>query len=157
MEVALEKFVQQTTEFITETRAKFKNQDARIKNFEGQIGQIAQQLYERPQCSFSSDTVVNPKEHCNAISLRSGKVLKEIEGKEKSVNEESEKSENLERGKDEEKQESVKEKEGTPKGKKESEKKEFHEMFPERVPYPQMLKKREKESQFERFLKVFKK
>ena len=39
------------------------------------MGQISKQLTERPKGTFPSDTIVNPREQCNAISLRSGKVV----------------------------------------------------------------------------------
>ncbi|XP_062100277.1 uncharacterized protein LOC133806169 [Humulus lupulus] len=37
------------------------------------MGQLANMLNNRPQRIFPSTTVVNPKEHCQAITLRSGK------------------------------------------------------------------------------------
>ena len=58
-----------------ETQSLFKNQDASIRNLETQIGQLSRQIAERPQGTFPSDTIVNPKEHCKAIVTRSGKVL----------------------------------------------------------------------------------
>src|ERR1044072_7079760 len=52
-----------------------------IKNFENQVGQLAKQLSERPPGMFPSDTIVNPKENCSAITLRSGNTLLEPEEK----------------------------------------------------------------------------
>ena len=58
-----------------ETSSTLKNHDASIRNLETQMGQISKQLTERPKGTFPSDTIVNPREQCNAISLRSGKVV----------------------------------------------------------------------------------
>ncbi|MED6173759.1 hypothetical protein PIB30_062681, partial [Stylosanthes scabra] len=48
--------------FMDETRANFRNQEAAIRNLEIQVGQIAKQLNERPPNTFPSDTIPNPKE-----------------------------------------------------------------------------------------------
>ncbi|XP_062119046.1 uncharacterized protein LOC133832755 [Humulus lupulus] len=48
-----------------------------IRNLEMQVGQLGNMLNTRPEGNFPSNTVVNPKEQCQAITLRSGK---EIEG-----------------------------------------------------------------------------
>ncbi|XP_062114339.1 uncharacterized protein LOC133825404 [Humulus lupulus] len=55
---------------MTETRSS-------IRNLEMQVGQLANMLQSKPQGNFPSNTEVNPKEQCNAISLRSGKKLEE--------------------------------------------------------------------------------
>ena len=84
--------------FIAKTRNCFKQDDARfnniemhignmdatIKSLEVQIGQIASSINAYQRGKFPSDTEVNPKEQCKAITLRSGK---DIEGarKEKPV------------------------------------------------------------------------
>ncbi|XP_062080093.1 uncharacterized protein LOC133784817 [Humulus lupulus] len=47
------------------------------RNLEMQVGQLANMLQSRPQGNLPSNTEVNPKEQCNAISLRSGKKLEE--------------------------------------------------------------------------------
>ncbi|XP_061348542.1 uncharacterized protein LOC133293933 [Gastrolobium bilobum] len=83
---ALEKLVETmastTNAFIQETRSNFKTQEASIKNqeasnrnLETQIGQLAKQLNERAPGEMPSDTVINPREHCNAILTQSGKVI----------------------------------------------------------------------------------
>ena len=77
--------------FIVETRNCLKQHDARfcniethmgnmgapIKSLEVQIGQIASSINAQQRGKFPSDTEVNPKEQCKAITLRSGK---EIQG-----------------------------------------------------------------------------
>ncbi|MED6130191.1 hypothetical protein PIB30_115553, partial [Stylosanthes scabra] len=41
------------------------------------MGELAKHLTHRSPNTFPSDTVVNPKEECKAVALRSGKVLEE--------------------------------------------------------------------------------
>ena len=51
--------------------------DAAIRNLEVQVGQISNVINTRPQGSLPSNTVVNPKEQVQAVTLRSGKELDE--------------------------------------------------------------------------------
>ena len=53
------------------------------KNLEMQISQMASSSSSRPQGSWPSQPEVNPKEHCKAITLRSGKQLVETTSKKK--------------------------------------------------------------------------
>ncbi|MED6187505.1 hypothetical protein PIB30_077093 [Stylosanthes scabra] len=76
IEAALEKlaqstasFVQNTHSFMNETRSTFKNQESTLRNLENQV-------------------VVNPKEVCKAVTLRSGKVL--VDNSDKKVEEKGE-------------------------------------------------------------------
>ncbi|XP_061355408.1 uncharacterized protein LOC133299931 [Gastrolobium bilobum] len=62
-----------------ETRALFRNQEASIRNLETQIGQLSRQFAERTQGTFPGNTIINPREHCNAITTRSGTVIQPIE------------------------------------------------------------------------------
>ncbi|XP_061374281.1 uncharacterized protein LOC133316540 [Gastrolobium bilobum] len=66
-EIAFEKMSQAQTSFVEETRTSLKNQEASIKNLEIHIGQLAKQMAERPPGTFPSNTIINPKEQCNAI------------------------------------------------------------------------------------------
>ncbi|MED6202846.1 hypothetical protein PIB30_109702 [Stylosanthes scabra] len=54
-----------------------QNQESALSNLETQVGQLAKDLGQltRSTNTFPSDTVVNPKEECKAVTLRSGKVL----------------------------------------------------------------------------------
>ena len=86
LEKALTQLTLTTTEYIqgseafrNETKSALKNQGASIRNLENQIGQLSKQIAERSQGSFPSDTVVNPKEHCKAITTRSGIVVQPVE------------------------------------------------------------------------------
>jgi hypothetical protein len=50
-----------------------QHSQASIQNLEMQVGQLARGQQGRQQGSLPSDTVVNPKEQCKAIALRSGR------------------------------------------------------------------------------------
>ena len=75
LEEILGKFMQETTGFIDETRANFRNQGASIRNLEHQVGEISNLLEVRSQGVLLIKTDINPKEHVKAISFRSGKKL----------------------------------------------------------------------------------
>ncbi|XP_063942728.1 uncharacterized protein LOC135150377 [Daucus carota subsp. sativus] len=67
-----------------EMKLMIKSQAVSIKTLENQIGQIANTLINRPQGTLLSDTEANPgrkevKEQVQAITLRSGRVMKEKE------------------------------------------------------------------------------
>ncbi|XP_062104122.1 uncharacterized protein LOC133815282 [Humulus lupulus] len=55
----------QLNQFLTETRPS-------IMNLETQMGQLAKLLSSKQQGNFPSSTEVNPKEQCQAVTLRSG-------------------------------------------------------------------------------------
>ncbi|XP_022855495.1 uncharacterized protein LOC111376753 [Olea europaea var. sylvestris] len=81
--------------FISETRSRFNknelrldniethvsNMGATMKNLEVQIGQLATSMKSQQKGKFPSDTEVNPREHCNAITLRSGQMVEESKPK----------------------------------------------------------------------------
>ncbi|MED6127953.1 hypothetical protein PIB30_092988, partial [Stylosanthes scabra] len=75
---------------MNETRSTFKNQESALRNLENQVGQLAKDLGQltRSTNTFPSDTVVNPKEECKAVTLRSGKVL--VDNSDKEVKEKGE-------------------------------------------------------------------
>ncbi|XP_022159119.1 uncharacterized protein LOC111025551 [Momordica charantia] len=60
---------------------KLEGNTTAIKNMEVQIGQMASTLNIMQKGKFPSDTEVNPREHCKAVTLRSGKELQEPEKK----------------------------------------------------------------------------
>ena len=66
--------------------SNMQNQDAAIKKLETQIGYLFKQIPSHNPCS---NTDPNPRAECKAITLRSGKELKEIpkESQEKNSNE----------------------------------------------------------------------
>ncbi|XP_031283306.1 uncharacterized protein LOC116141982 [Pistacia vera] len=128
------------------------------------MGQIAKKLNEQPQGFLPSNTVTNPREQVNAITLRSGIVLEEVEQKGKDENPPKEKEESDEEIEEEIiveekptspiKEESKREK--MPKQKKE--KLPFPEIPPKLahhtppVPFPQRLRKQNQDKQFTKFL-----
>ncbi|XP_061339550.1 uncharacterized protein LOC133286182 [Gastrolobium bilobum] len=71
LEKALIQLTKTTEAFMNETRTHHKNQDASIRNLETQIGQLSRQLAERSLGTFPSDTIINPRDHCNAITTKS--------------------------------------------------------------------------------------
>nr|KYP48031.1 hypothetical protein KK1_030322 [Cajanus cajan] len=150
-----------------------KNTEASIKNLEVQVGQLAKQLADMSKGPFLANTKTNPKEYCQAITTRSGKVVgsdigvsgdhegvdnKEENSKLKAVEEEIEKNEgesNKNEGVDSEK---IKEKNGLKKEKNKKKGKEVISTVPIKdLPYPHAPSKKEKERQFARFLDIIKK
>ncbi|XP_073153332.1 uncharacterized protein [Henckelia pumila] len=61
--------------FISSTETRMQNQDASIKNLENQIGKLAKSISSKDQGTLPSDTEKNPKEQVKAIELRSGKTV----------------------------------------------------------------------------------
>ena len=66
---------------MTKTETTLQNQAASIRNLEVQVGQLASMMTERQQGSLPSNTETNPREHVNAITLRSWKKLEEPKDK----------------------------------------------------------------------------
>ncbi|KAL4386964.1 hypothetical protein GQ457_09G000120 [Hibiscus cannabinus] len=78
-----DRFIQKTDAFMDRTEMKLQNHDATLKSLETQVGQISQILSSRPIGVFPSDTEVAKgatHEKCNAITTRSGKILKNNQG-----------------------------------------------------------------------------
>ncbi|XP_022868533.1 uncharacterized protein LOC111388104 [Olea europaea var. sylvestris] len=79
--------------FISETRSRFNKDESRLdniethvsnmgatmKNLEVQISQLATSMKSQQKGKFPSDIEINPKEHCKAVILRSGKQTGESE------------------------------------------------------------------------------
>jgi len=170
-------------QFMQMSMVNQKNIDASIKGLETQMGQMAQQIAQATQQggAFTANTQDNPKgkEHCKAISTRSGKVIgkgigddievewKVVEkfdfeeddvkvGSEREVEEdkgelvENEKREVVEKDEMERKKKDVVREKGK---KKEVEKK----VSTQHLPYPHAPSKKDKERQYARFLELFKK
>ena len=108
-----------------------------------QVGQLENMLQSRPQGNFPSNTEVNPKEQCNAISLRSGKKLEEPV--KKSIPAPKVEVEN--EGKVEEEVIEDLEKNQSPVSYE-------HHI---KIPYPQRLQKKTLDKQFSKFLDIFRK
>ncbi|XP_062085645.1 uncharacterized protein LOC133791745 [Humulus lupulus] len=65
-------------EYIVKNEAMIQSQAASLRNLENQVGQLANELRNRPHGTLPSD-IENPrsmgKEHCKVVTLRSGKEL----------------------------------------------------------------------------------
>ncbi|XP_016168483.1 uncharacterized protein LOC107611030 [Arachis ipaensis] len=127
--------------FKEEVNSNLQNQGAAIQKLENQIGYLYKQI---PGPSVSHAAKAIAKEECKAITLRSGKKLKEIS----SEPTEDEAKENV---RDKEQGQSF-----TPSATREKEK-EVLKLYKPKAPYPQRLMKGEKDGQFSRFLEIFKK
>ena len=77
--------------FENETRTSLNNQATQLQNLEVQMGQMASLLSERQHGNLPNTSEVNPrregKEHCKAVTLRSGKTLEQsVEAQEEDEN-----------------------------------------------------------------------
>ncbi|XP_073123576.1 uncharacterized protein [Henckelia pumila] len=111
------------------------NMGAMIKSMETQIGQLANSMKDHNKGQFSSNTEVNPIEHCKAIELRSGK---EVGVQEPAAEVEKKKVVD----------------ENTIGKKSELEEKP---MYKPPLPYPQRFKNKVLDEQFSKLLEIFKK
>ncbi|XP_017982359.1 PREDICTED: uncharacterized protein LOC108663273 [Theobroma cacao] len=135
---------------MSKTDAIIQSYGASLRNLETQMGQVANSINSRRQGALPSDTQVNPKgkEHCNAVTLRSGKEVRRVN--EKSI--ESSK-EHLDDDKAIVEKEVEVEKTDNGQAKNQG---NFEANDPP-PPFPQRLKKQRLDKQFEKFLNVFKK
>ncbi|KAK0581724.1 hypothetical protein LWI29_017165 [Acer saccharum] len=126
-----------------------------IQNLETQVGQLARGQQGRQQGSLPSDTVVNPKEQCKAIALRSGKEveLPDDFGKGKGVVVEGESG--CEEDVDVEKKNSSQDE--VPTTPNDPPPQPQVKAYVPPIPYPQRLKKQKDTHNFNKFLEVFKK
>nr|XP_025616912.1 uncharacterized protein LOC112709230 [Arachis hypogaea] len=143
-----------------------ENHEALMKNLERQIGQLSKQaVIERPTSSLLSDTILNLKEECKAIQLRSGKTLvKDKETNKKRMGNDkrpAEKDEANNKEEDKQDQEKLKEKDEQPqasrKGKQvmeesSQEQRKEVKIYTPPLPYPQRLQKELNDQQFPKFL-----
>ncbi|XP_030483401.2 uncharacterized protein LOC115699997 [Cannabis sativa] len=119
--------------------------ESSIKVLENKVEQLASQNTNRAQGNLPNTTEVNPKENCNAITLRSGKTYAET---------------NQDKPKEKEDGEPV----PTQKKKKTTDGLQQKETPPPisinhhiKIPYPQRLHKNKMDKQFSKFLEIFKK
>lgn len=120
-----------------------------MKNLEVQMGQLATSMKSQQQGKFPSDTEINPKEHCKAITLRSGKQIGEsLPEEEKNSTPETETDQMVAEQETEETQKAHKP----------------HSIsFPDNppikppLPFPQRFQKTKFDTQFAKFLEIFKK
>ncbi|BAT73953.1 hypothetical protein VIGAN_01152800, partial [Vigna angularis var. angularis] len=62
-------------QFMEMSMSNEKSTKFSLRNLEVQTGQLAKKLEDKPDNTFGPNTEPNPKEHCKAITTRSGKVL----------------------------------------------------------------------------------
>lgn len=129
-----------------------QSQQASIRTLEAQMGQIVSALNNRPQGNLPSHTEANPKdkEQCKAITLRSGKEVqsdtkKEVQGGSGT---------SMSRGKQERVVEATVDDGGALELTKQQQNMPSNFYAP---PFPQRLKKLNDDTQFLKFLDVFKK
>ena len=154
LETSLEKLVQLTANFMQKTGKKLDNQGASIRNLEIQLGQISRQLAERPPKTLPLDTIMDPKEQSNAITLRGGKSYEGPRLEAKLIEEAPPKTQFA---KDVAKQVS---KDTSPKEEHPRRKKKKDQIFDkpyvpspyEQVPYPQLPSKEEQDKYFETYM-----
>ncbi|KAL2922137.1 UDP-3-O-acylglucosamine N-acyltransferase [Bienertia sinuspersici] len=77
-ELAIEKLANATSERFIKLENKVDQLATSNKNIEIQIGQLANAINSRSQESLPSKTYVNPKEQCNAVTLRNYKESDEV-------------------------------------------------------------------------------
>ncbi|XP_075497140.1 uncharacterized protein LOC142534108 [Primulina tabacum] len=121
------------------------NMGATMKSLETQIGQLANTLKDQNRGQFPSNTEVNPREQCKAVTLRSGKEI--------GIPEPAEENVEILVEKDDEKGVSVE-------NDKVEEPEKVHKQQPlpnVNLPYPQRFKKKGLDDQFSKFLEIFKK
>ncbi|XP_022883790.1 uncharacterized protein LOC111400620 [Olea europaea var. sylvestris] len=71
-----QQYLQKVDKMFQQIDTNFQNQQASIKKLETQIGQIAQQLAERPQGTLPSNTMINPKEQVMTIKIVDNDLLR---------------------------------------------------------------------------------
>ena len=132
-------------QYMQKTDALIQSQSASMRALQMQVGQLASAINNRPSGSLPSNTEPNPKndkrEHCKAITLRSGK---EIEGNTKKVDDDGDPEKVLNE------EPSVL---SNPKADASTPKKH---VYPP-PPFPQRLQKQKQDKQFQKFMDVFKK
>ncbi|XP_073049622.1 uncharacterized protein [Primulina eburnea] len=121
------------------------NMDATMKSLETQIGQLSNALKDQNKGQFPSNTKVNPREQCKAVTLRSGKEIGIPDPTDENAEICVEENDGMGASVGEEKVEEPK-------------KLIEHQPLPKlNLPYPQRFKKKEPDDQFAKFLEIFKK
>ena len=118
---------------------------------QSQIGQMALQMSNRPSGSLPSNTEQNPR-GVNAIMLRSGKEVETAAQEVEITAQEAHNKQEVHKEQEEEKKDKGKQKEEEPKPKPPAVK-----PYVPPIPFPGRLKQQQLDSQFSKFLDVFKK
>ncbi|XP_021822552.1 uncharacterized protein LOC110763970 [Prunus avium] len=77
-------FIKETKSYIQRNDTHMQKTDKAIANLENQVGQIATALSQKESGMMPSQTVINPTghEHVQAVTLRTGKVIGEVDNSE---------------------------------------------------------------------------
>src|SRR3954464_13715010 len=145
----IDKTTEHTEKRLEINELKLQNHDSILKNLEQQVGQIHSLLSQRQPGKLPSDTEKNPREHVNAVTLRSGTTY---EGQQVVVNEK--KDEAVPENNDEQEEvdnevERAKEKERVDQRVKEYAAKYNRPLFPSRI------KDQTEDKQYSKFLNMF--
>ena len=76
--MAIEKLANMTSDRFGKIEAKIDQLASYNQNLEVQMGQLVNSINSRDQGNLPSKTEVNPKEHCKAVTLRSGKQIGQV-------------------------------------------------------------------------------
>ncbi|KAL5782063.1 hypothetical protein ACOSP7_007092 [Xanthoceras sorbifolium] len=131
-----------------------------IQNLEVQVGQLARSSQSRAQGALPSNTETNPKEHCMALTLRSGKQVDQpvgVQEKEKEMSNVRPHGDNLFSTKDKEEEKEINKEDNLPETSFDLPPPPEVMAYVPPIPYPQRLKKYKDEKSFKKFLEVFKK
>ena len=139
------------------------NTNDSLKNFETKVGQLALTMQNQSRDDFLSDTKKNPKD-CMAITLWSGKELqsrnkakkKQLEDGNESRNQRSTRSEKRQDKNELSNESQLLKEQGEMTTEKTIQKEEVRAYQPP-IPFPQRLKQSKLESQYAKFLNMFKK
>src|SRR3954465_1003219 len=145
----IDKTTEHTEKRLEINELKLQNHDSILKNLEQQVGQIHDLLSQRQSGKLPSDIEKNPREHVNAVTLRSGTTY---EGQQVVINEKED--EVVPENKDtydevDDEVERAKEKERV-----DQRVKEYVAKY-NRPPFPSRLKDQTKDKQYSKFLKMF--
>ncbi|KAL5789533.1 hypothetical protein ACOSQ2_004421 [Xanthoceras sorbifolium] len=121
-----------------------------IQKLEMQIGQIARDTQNRAHGTLPSNTEVNPKEHCKAITLRSGKEIENTVGSNNSQQEAKANETSIESPSIPPVRHNEKSDEPLPAV-------QVVKAYVPPVPIPQRLQKHKEDKNFTKFLEIFKK
>src|SRR5438270_8270676 len=144
----IDKTTEHTEKRLEINELKLQNHDLILKNLEQQVGQIHGLLSQRQPGKLPSDTEKNPREHVNAVILRSGttyegpKVNLKVDEKEIEENKDTyeEVDDEVERAKEKERVD--------------QRVKEYAAKY-DRLPFPNRLKNQAEDKQYSKFLKIF--
>ncbi|KAL5574411.1 hypothetical protein UlMin_024008 [Ulmus minor] len=151
-------------EYMARNDAVIQSQAASLRNLENQVGQLANELKNRPPGTLPSNTESpqrDGKEHCKAITLRGGKTLEAPEINEKNPKElvSRQEEENNEQG-NVEKESREAENSGENSDKSGANAAAMPQQNDQQKrpppPFPQRFKKQQQDHQFRRFLDVLK-